>query len=100
MSQAHVLSIRTHLVVYFALLGLLVLTIAVAYVDLGPVGLAVAMAIAVTKAVIIMLYFMHVKFSSPLIWIFAGASFFWLFFLAILSFNDYLSRGWLDVLGK
>jgi cytochrome c oxidase subunit 4 len=100
MSVQHVLSVRTNLTVFGVLLALLVLTIAVAYIDLGVMAIPVAMAIATVKAVLIMLYFMHVRFSSRLIWIFSGAAVFWLFILLALSFNDYLVRGWVEVLGK
>lgn len=101
MSQEHVvLPIRTNIIIYFALLLLLVLTVAIAYVDLGPAGLPIAMSIATVKAVLIMMYFMHVKFSKPLVWIFATAAFFWLAILLVFSLNDYISRGWIEVLGK
>lgn len=99
MSQ-HVISVRTNLIVFAALMVLLVLTVAVAYLDLGPLGLAIAMAIATVKAVLIILYFMHVRFSSPLTWVFSGAAFFWLTIMFIFTLNDYLSRGWLELAGK
>ena len=76
------------------------LTVAVAYVDLGPLGLPVAMCIATVKAALILMYFMHVKFNPPLVWIFSTAAFFWLLILLALTFNDFLTRGWLEVLGK
>jgi cytochrome c oxidase subunit 4 len=100
MSEQHVLSVRTNLTVFGVLLALLVLTIAVAYVNLGFLAIPVAMAIATVKALLIMPYFMHVRFSPRLIWIFSGAAIFWLFILLALSFNDYLVRGWIEVLGK
>jgi cytochrome c oxidase subunit 4 len=79
---------------------LLFLTIAVAFVDLGVLGVPVAMTIATVKAILILLYFMHVKFSDKLVWIFSTAAFFWLVFLLLLVLGDYASRDWLDVLGK
>lgn len=100
MSQEHTLSIRMNVTIFAILLALLVLTVAVAYVDLGPLGLPVAMAIATVKAALILMYFMHVKFNPPLVWIFSSAAFFWLLILLALTFNDFLTRGWLQVLGK
>jgi cytochrome c oxidase subunit 4 len=96
----HVTPVRTYLIVYAILMALLILTIAVAYVDLGPFGVPVAMTIATTKAVLILLYFMHVKDSPKLVWVFSGAAFYWLLILLGLSFNDYATRGWIEVMGK
>lgn len=98
--REHSISLQTNLIVFAALLGLLVLTIAVAYVDLGPFGIVVAMAIAIAKAVLIMLYFMHVKFSSRLVWVFSSGAFLWLGILLLLGMSDYVSRPVLEVLGK
>jgi cytochrome c oxidase subunit 4 len=58
------------------------------------------MVIAVIKATLVVLFFMHVKFSSRLVKLFAGAAFFWLAVLFILMLSDYLSRGWLPTPGK
>lgn len=100
MSHEHVISARTNWVIYFLLMGLLVLTIAVAYVDLGPLGIPVALTIATVKAVLILLYFMHVRYSNKLVWIFSAATLYWLFILLALSFNDFWTRGWFQTLGK
>ncbi len=99
MSQ-HVVSVRTNFVVFAALMALLVLTVAIAYIDLGPLGLPVAMLIATVKAVLIVLYFMHVRWSSALTMVFAGAAFFWLAIMILMTLNDYYSRGWLSIYGK
>ena len=60
----------------------------------------VSMIIAVIKATMVVLIFMHVRYNEKLVWIFAGASFLWLAILFALSLNDYLTRGWLNILGK
>ena len=98
--QAHVVSVRLNLTIYGILLGLLVLTVGLAYVDLGRLNFPVAISIAVTKAVLILLYFMHVRWSPKLTWAFAAAAFAWLGILIIFTLGDYLSRGWLDIAGK
>lgn len=77
-----------------ALLGLLVLTIAAAYVDLGPLNTVVALSISVAKGLLIILFFMHVKGGSRLIWIAAATGFFWLGIMLVLSMSDFLTRGW------
>ncbi len=80
--------------VFAALMLLLMATVAVAYVDLGPLSAAVALTIAVVKALLVILYFMHVRYSSRLTWLFAGTGFIWLAILALLTLSDYLSRAW------
>ena len=71
------------------------LTVWVAYLDLGFLNVAVALGIAVTKAALVILYFMHVRYSSRLTWVVVSSGFFWLGILIVLGLSDYLSRGWL-----
>jgi cytochrome c oxidase subunit 4 len=85
---------RTYLINGFALLAFLGLTIAAAYVNLGPFNTVAAMSIALAKAVLILLFFMHLRDSKPIIWVFAGAGFFWLGIMFALALSDYLTRGW------
>ena len=99
MSQ-HIISLRTNYLVFGALLALLALTIGAAYIDLGPWNFPLAMAIAAAKATLILLFFMHVKFSRTLTSVFATAGFLWLAILIALTMNDYLSRAWLPIQGK
>lgn len=100
MSEQHVVPVRTNLTIFGILLALLVLTVAVTQVRLGVLAIPVALAIATVKAVLILLYFMHVRYSSRLVWIFSGAACFWLMILLALSFNDFATRYVIDVLGK
>ena len=83
---------KTYYSVFGALLALTLLTTGIAYVDLGPFNVAVALTIAVIKALLVMLFFMHLKHSSPLVQIFAGAGVFWLLILLTFTLSDYLSR--------
>jgi cytochrome c oxidase subunit 4 len=100
MSQ-HILPVRTYLIVFGTLLLLLLVTVAAAvWVDVGRWNLAIALTIAATKAVLIMLYFMHVRFSDRLTWVFSGAAFFWLGILLVLCLSDYTTRFWLPIPGK
>jgi cytochrome c oxidase subunit 4 len=83
------------LAVFIALLALTALTTGVAFINLGGVGnVAVALAIAITKAVLVALYFMHLRYSTRLTVVFAGAGIFWLGILVALTLSDYISRGW------
>jgi cytochrome c oxidase subunit 4 len=85
--------------VFGALLGLTLLTVAVAFVDLGPLNTIIALTIAVVKALLVLLYFMHLRYSSSLTWIVCGAGIFWLAHLLIITLSDYLTRHWLPVSG-
>lgn len=86
--------LRVYLLVYGALLLLLVATVTVAYLDIGPWGLVLALTIAVVKALLVLLYFMHVRTSNRLVWVFAVAGFAWLAILLVGILQDYLSRSW------
>ena len=85
---------RIYYVIFAMLLVCTYLTWQVAYFDLGAMNTVVALAIAVFKATIVVLFFMHVKYSSRLTWVVVTGSVFWLMILLALTFNDYLTRGW------
>jgi len=96
----HIASVKDYLTVYAILMVLLVATVVAAFVDLGPLNFPFSMAIAVVKAVFIILIFMHVKHNEPLVRVFAVAAFLWLAILIGLSLADYFTRGWLNIPGK
>jgi cytochrome c oxidase subunit 4 len=104
MSDRHVIPARTNYTVFGALMALLVATVVVAYIPLPhqyrAFHLVSAMTIATIKAVLIVLYFMHVRYSSKLTWLFASAAFFWLAILLVFCLSDYGSRNWLAIPGK
>jgi cytochrome c oxidase subunit 4 len=79
--------------VYGALLLLLVLTVAISLFHLGTLGVILALTIAVAKALLVMIYFMHLRYNSRLTWLFAGAGFVWLLIMMTII-SDYISRGW------
>jgi cytochrome c oxidase subunit IV len=96
----HVMSVRTNIAIFVALLVLLVATVGAAYLPLGIMHVPVAMTIAVVKAALIMLFFMHLLHSHRLMMIVSVASFFWLAIMVALTLNDYLTRGVLHIPGK
>lgn len=96
----HVTSQRTYLGIFLALIVLTAATVLAAFVDLGFLNAVVALGIAVAKGLLVILFFMHVRYSSRLTWIFVGAGFFWLGILFALGMSDYLSRGWLPYPGR
>ena len=69
-------------------------TVGVAYVDLGRWNAVVALAIACFKAMIVVLYFMHVKYSPRLITLTVIAGLYWMVILFGLTLGDYLTRAW------
>jgi cytochrome c oxidase subunit IV len=96
----HVVPVRTNIVVFVALLVLLVATVGAAHLPLAGWHVPIAMAIATAKAVLIILFFMHVLHSHKLTMVVSVASFFWLAIMVVLTLNDYLSRGVLEIPGK
>jgi cytochrome c oxidase subunit 4 len=83
---------RFYLVIAVALLVLLAVTVGMSFVDLGPFNTIVAMLISVSKAVLILLFFMHLRHGGPLLRLFAGVGFFWLGIMLTLALSDYLTR--------
>jgi cytochrome c oxidase subunit 4 len=76
---------------------LLALTWSIGYVDLGLFNLIVALAIAIAKALLVALFFMHIKGSSRLLHLAATVGVIWLLFLLVLTLGDYLTRGWVPL---
>lgn len=90
--EHHVLSVGLYTRVFLALMGLLILTVLAASFDFGPFNFLVAMLISVTKAALVVLFFMGVKYGTRLIWLWAGLGFFWMLLL-FLTLGDYFTRG-------
>lgn len=96
--QEHVLPLRVYFAVFLALLGGTALTSWVATQDLGRLNDVVALSIAGAKAALVILYFMHVRYASKLVWLFSLAGFLWLVIFFVLILADYETRlpvpGW------
>ena len=90
----HVVPVSTYVGVFIALLVGTGLTTAVAYVDLGRWNTVVALVIAVTKMLLVILFFMHVKYNPGLTRIIIVGAFFWLGIMICFSMADELTRGW------
>jgi cytochrome c oxidase subunit 4 len=91
---------KVYLSVFAALIVLTVVTTAVAYVNLGPFSTVVALAIAVSKMLLVALFFMHIRHSTILTKIVVAGGLLWLGILITLSLSDFLTRGWLPVPGR
>ena len=96
----HVMPVQTNVAVFIALLLLLFATVGAAQLPLGDWHFPIAMAIATAKAVLIVLFFMHLLYSHRLTMVISVASFLWLAILVALTLNDYLTRNELHILGK
>jgi len=93
----HIIPRKVYFTIFGALMVLLAVTVGIAYIHLGELNVIAAMTIAVTKAVLIILYFMHVRYSSRLSWVWVVSGFFWLIIMFTLTFSDYFTRDWLPV---
>ena len=94
-AQHHVVPTRIYYVIFGLLLLCTYLTVQVAFIDLGPFNTVVALGIACFKAIVVVLYFMHLKYSPRLTWLVVVGGLFWLGILFVHTFSDYLTRGWL-----
>ena len=83
---------RFYFLIAAALMVLLVVTVGLAFVDLGPFNTVAAMLVSICKAGLILLFFMHLRHAGPLLRLFAGAGFFWLAIMLTLALSDYLTR--------
>jgi cytochrome c oxidase subunit 4 len=90
----HISPKSTYYTIFGSLMLLTVITVSVAFLNLGVLNFPVALSIAILKATLVILFFMHVKYSSRLTQLICGASFFFLVLLFGLTLTDYLSRGW------
>ncbi len=89
-----IVPVRVYFTVFLALLILTFLTTGVAFLDLGFFSPVVALTIAIVKASLVVLFFMHLRYSTRLTWVVGGAGLFWLGILFALSLSDYLTRAW------
>jgi len=80
-----------------ALMVLLALTWCIGYIDLGLFNVVVALAIAITKALLVVMFFMHIKGSSRLLHLTATVGVIWLIIMLSLTLSDYLTRGWVPI---
>ena len=90
----HIVPKRTYYIIFGILMLCTYITVQVAFFDLGAFNIVAALAIAVLKATLVVLFFMHVKYSTRLTWAVVVGSIFWLGILLVLTMGDYLTRPW------
>jgi cytochrome c oxidase subunit IV len=93
--EVHVTGVGVYLLVFAALAAGTLLTWYASTINLGWANTPVALLIATIKAVLVILFFMHVIHSTRLTWVTIIAAFLWLGVLFVLTFSDYLTRGWM-----
>jgi cytochrome c oxidase subunit 4 len=92
----HIVSLKIYVGVFLALLVGTALTVFAGLHDFpGQWNVIIALTIAVVKATLVVLYFMHVRYSSRLIWVVFTSALFWLAILFALTLSDYWTRSWL-----
>jgi cytochrome c oxidase subunit 4 len=93
-AEHHIVSPLQYCMVFATLLVGTGITVLAAYFDMGVLNPVIALGIACTKAVIVILFFMHVKYQSKLIKMTVGAGFFTFIVLIMMTLLDYTSRAW------
>jgi cytochrome c oxidase subunit IV len=93
----HIVSPKLYVTIFLALMALTILTVVAAYFDLGRANVFIALTIAVTKATLVVLFFMHVRWSSRLTMVFVVAGLFWLIIMVVFTLSDYQTRSWVPI---
>ncbi len=99
-TSEHIDSVKTYALILITLLILTVLTTLVAFVDLGNFSVVVALVIAVTKMLLVALFFMHVRYSTRLTQLVIVGGLMWLAILLLLTLSDFFTRGWMGTPGR
>lgn len=94
----HIVPVKVYLVIFLSLMAGTALTIWAGLQDFpGQLNVIIALTIAVIKATLVVLYFMHVRYSSRLIWVIFASALFWMGILFALTFSDYWTRHWFQI---
>jgi len=98
--EEHSVPKRVYFAVFATLIVLTWVTAWVSTVDLGPLNIYVALSIAIFKASLVLLFFMHVKYGTKLVKFVVGCGLFWLFLLLFIVMVDIWTRSWMGVPGR
>jgi cytochrome c oxidase subunit 4 len=90
----HIVSPRVYVTILLALLVGTAVTVGASYVDMGPLNPVIALALAATKMILVVLFFMHVKYSTKLTKLTVGAGLFTFLVLVGMTLSDYWTRAW------
>ena len=93
----HIVPVKIYVTIFLALLVGTALTVMAAFVDFRwQLNTIVALTIATIKATLVVLFFMHVRYSTRLVWVIIAAALFWMAILFALTLADFYTRGWLS----
>jgi cytochrome c oxidase subunit IV len=92
--EHHIVGPKTYLTILLALLVLTAITTSAAFINMGVFSPIVALGIACLKAVLVILFFMHIRYSSKVMMLTVGAGFFTFLVLITMTLSDYISRNW------
>ena len=92
--SVHIASKRPYFAIFDLLMVCTYLTWQVAFFDLGVFNTVVALGIAAFKAVLVILFFMHVRHGARITWVVIVGAMFWLALMLTITMSDYLTRGW------
>ena len=98
-SVEHTVPAKLYVTIWAILMAMTLTTVLVSRVDIGPFNVVVALVIATFKGTLVVLFFMHLRYSPKLTMATVIAAMFWLFLLLSLTMTDYLTRGWLTNAG-
>ena len=96
MSAGHVAPKSLYYLIFGILMVGTALTVGAAFVDLGALNNVVMLTIACTKALLVVLFFMHVRWGTRLTWVIAASGFVWLLIMFGFTMADYMTRGWIQ----
>lgn len=93
----HIVSVRIYFVIFLVLMVGTALTVWAGFQDFpGPLNVIIALTIASIKATLVLLYFMHLRYSARLTWVIFLSALFWMALLFAITFSDYWTRQWLS----
>lgn len=95
-----ILSSKSYVLAYVGMMALLLLSVLLAFINLGWVNMFVALVIAAMQASLLALVLMHGLFEKVLVRLVMGGALLWFLILATLTFADYITRGWVPIAGK
>jgi cytochrome c oxidase subunit IV len=95
--EHHVVPVRVYITIFLTLMAFTALTVFASFNDFGPGNTIIAVSIAVAKASLVVLYFMHVRYNDNIVRIAVFAGFLWLGIMIVLTLSDYIARGWLPI---
>lgn len=96
----HIVPVKIYVTIWATLMAFTLITVLASFAELGIFNIVVALLIATIKGTLVVLFFMHLRYSPKLTWVVVIASLFFLMILFSLTMTDYLSRHWLTYPGR